>query len=136
MYEVFDHTADLGLRIRAATLEALFTDAADALFSLIVGGTGAIEACETVHLQVSGTDLDYLLFDWLNELLYTFESRHLLLKDFQVRIQDGQLTAQAAGEPFDRQRHPMEHEVKAITYHGLIVEQRPDGWFAEVILDI
>lgn len=136
MYEVFDHTADLGLRIKAASLELLFADAAEALFSLIVGSTSAIEPRETVHLQVSGAELDYLLFDWLNELLFTFESRHLLLKDFQVKIADGQLVAQATGEPFDRQRHPMEHEVKAITYHGLLVEQRPDGWFAEVILDI
>jgi SHS2 domain-containing protein len=30
----------------------------------------------------------------------------------------------------------MEHEVKAITYHGLRVEQSSDGWMAEVIVDI
>jgi len=136
MYEVFDHTADLGLRIRAATLEVLFAEAAEALFSLIVGGVGAIESRETVQFEVAGEELDFLLFDWLNELLFTFESRHLLLKDFQVRISEGRLVAQATGEPFDRQRHPMEHEVKAITYHGLLVEQQSDGWLAEVILDI
>jgi SHS2 domain-containing protein len=46
------------------------------------------------------------------------------------------LTASAWGEPLDRTRHNMEHEVKAITYHGLSVEKVGDEWIAEVIVDI
>ena len=46
------------------------------------------------------------------------------------------LTAAARGEPFDPERHPLSHEVKAITYHGLIVESSEGGWLAEVIVDI
>jgi SHS2 domain-containing protein len=36
----------------------------------------------------------------------------------------------------DESRHRMEHEVKAITYHGLKLEKTPAGWFAEIIVDI
>ena len=46
------------------------------------------------------------------------------------------LTATAWGEELDRDRHVLSHEVKAITYHGLKVEQDADGWQAEIIVDI
>jgi SHS2 domain-containing protein len=42
----------------------------------------------------------------------------------------------AWGEPLDRNRHALAHEVKAITYHRLKVEPTDDGWLAEVIVDI
>jgi SHS2 domain-containing protein len=80
--------------------------------------------------------LDYLLFDWLKELLYHFAADHLLLGSFAVQTTDTGLTGKAWGEPLDRSRHLLEHEVKAITYHGLRVEQTVDGWLAEVIVDI
>jgi SHS2 domain-containing protein len=80
--------------------------------------------------------VEYLLFDWLNELLYAFESEKLLLAEFDLKLKDQQLTATCRGEPMDPARHQMEHEVKAITYHGLRVEQTADGWQSEVIVDI
>lgn len=136
MYETFDHTADLGLRVRAADLPALMAEAARGLFAMIVSDLSTVRREQQITLRVEGTAADYLLFDWLNELLYTFESRRLLLCDFDVQIDPAGLTATAWGEPLDMDRHPLEHEVKAITYHALRVEQQPDGWLAEVIVDI
>jgi len=77
-----------------------------------------------------------LLFDWLNELLYRFDSEHRLFGRFDVEIQNGRLNGSAWGEPWDRKRHVLTHEVKAITYHGLKVQQTADGWMAEIIVDI
>ena len=65
-----------------------------------------------------------------------FESEKLLLGEFHVQLQGGNLSATCRGEPMDAARHQMEHEVKAITYHGLRVEQTAGGWQAEVIVDI
>jgi SHS2 domain-containing protein len=87
-------------------------------------------------MQLAGTEIDYLLFDWLNELLFRFESRGLLFCNFDVRLDKQGLEATAHGEPCDRSRHRLAHEVKAITYHGLVVEQTPSGWQAEFVLDI
>lgn len=136
MYEVFEHTADLGLRIRAPSREALWSEAGRGLFSLIVADLDSVRPTETVAFELSADDDEYLLFDWLNELLYTFESRRLLLVQFDVKLTDLRLSAVARGEPLDPGRHRMEHEVKAITYHGLRVEQTDEGWLAEVIVDI
>jgi SHS2 domain-containing protein len=135
-YEIFEHTADLGLRIRAASLESLFEEAAQALFSLIVPELQSIRPTESFDFRVAGKAHDLLLFDWLNELLYTYETRHLLLMEFCVSFEEQGLTATARGEPLDRQRHVLDHEVKAITYHELKVERDGDAWVAEVIVDI
>jgi SHS2 domain-containing protein len=136
MYEIFEHTADLGLRVVAADLETLFVDAACGLFSIIVANLDEVRLVREVEIRVAGTATDYLLFDWLSELLYLSESERLLLADFQVRLTDEGLVAMARGEPQDPTRHHLAHEVKAVTYHGLKVEQTSDGWLAEVILDI
>ena len=136
MYETFDHTADLGLRARAADLNSLFTDAARALTAAFVDNPDTIEHSREESFQIESGSLDYLLFDWLSELLYRYETDQLLFGDFDVRIDGHKLLAIARGEPADRERHLLSHEVKAITYHGLKVEQRAGGWLAEVIVDI
>ncbi len=138
MYEIFEHTADVGIRVRAAALEALFADAARGLFSVMVANLDAVAAVqqEGVHLTNEGDRLDDLLFDWLDDLLYRFDTRRVLFSQFDVRIEGKDLQATIWGEPMDRSRHEMDREVKAITYHGLKVERDRDGWLAEVIVDI
>ena len=136
MYEHFEHTADLGLRVRAADLNTLFAESAEALTAAVVEDINTVEPREPLAVQVSGTDRAYLLFDWLRELLYRFDAERRLFRRFEVRVGDDGLEASAWGEPYDAERHPLSHEVKAITYHGLRVEQVADGWLAEVIVDI
>jgi SHS2 domain-containing protein len=136
MYETFAHTADLGLRVRAPTREALFADAARGLFSMLVINLQDVQPEQEVQIELSEEDAELLLFDWLTELLFRFETKHLLLRDFEVTFRDGALRARCYGEPMDPARHQMDHEVKAITYHGLRVERDSGGWLAEVIVDI
>jgi len=136
MFELFEHTADLGLRVRAKTLEVLFAEAARGLLAMLVANPDAVRPLQTRTVSLTADDPSYLLFDWLTELLYAFESDRLLLAEFDVQINENQLTATCRGEPMDPSRHHMEHEVKAITYHGLKVEQTADGWEAEIIVDI
>ena len=136
MYETFDHTADLGLRVRAADLDGLFAEAAEALFSAVVEDLRTVRPVREIAVRLAGENREYLLFDWLKALLYHFDADHLLFSRFEVRLADGGLTGKAWGEPLDRSRHELSHEVKAITYHGLRVEQVEEGWLAEVIVDI
>ena len=136
MYEYFEHTADLGIRARAADLNGLFAEAATALFAAVVDGLDSVRPVQQVEIAVEGAEPDYLLFDWLRELLFRLDAEHLLLSKFDVRVTETGLKATATGEPLDPARHVLSHEVKAITYHGLRVEREGDGWVAEVIVDI
>ena len=94
-----------------------------------------------VAIEADSVSKEYLIYskpqDWLRELLFRFDSRHLLFSRFDVRVEEDGLEARIRGEPLDPARHSLDHEVKAITYHGLRVEQEPGGgWLAEVIVDI
>ena len=136
MYETFEHTADLGLRVRAKNLEKLLEDAGRGLFSIMVTNLEEVRCLQEKTYRIEGAAADFLLLDWLNELLYTFESDRVLLAEFHVELDANGLRATARGEPMNLKRHQMEHEVKAITYHGLRVEKDADAWIAEVIVDI
>jgi len=136
MYETFDHTADIGLRIRADNLDTLFGEAARGLFSLLVENIGDVQPTRQETIRLEGTATDYLLFDWLSELLFRFETEHLLFAEFTVSVTEEGLSAVIRGEPVDPSRHRLLHEIKAITYHQLEVRQTDDGWIAEVIVDI
>ena len=139
MYETFSHTADVGLRIGAADLDTLLAEAGRALFSVIVSNFDQVRPRVRKEFRLESVNLsqpDYLLVDWLGELLYMFESEHLLLNRFRVTTGGDRLEAVAEGELVDERRHWLAHEIKAVTYHGLKVEPTGDGLLAEVILDL
>jgi SHS2 domain-containing protein len=136
MYEVFEHTADLGLRARAPDLDSLFVEAARALFSVIVEDLNTVEPRQRRDVSLAGDAREYLLLDWLRTLLGWFDAEHLLFSRFEARVTPTGLTGSAWGEPLDPDRHTLEHEVKAITYHDFRVEETADGCLAEVIVDI
>jgi SHS2 domain-containing protein len=137
--EAFEHTADVGLRVTGDDLDDLFRTAAEGLFDYIVANREAVRAVtrEVVDLRADGA-ADLLVL-WLNELIFRCETRHTLYTEFAVSVAaDGNsLRAEIGGEPIDRDRHVLDHEVKAVTRHGLDL-RRDDrgGWTAEVILDI
>lgn len=136
MFEHFEHTADLGLRIEAATLDELFVDAARALFAAVVTDLETVRPTVRIEVTLAADQVDYLLFDWLKTLLYRFDVEQLLLGKFEVHVDAAGMKGVAWGETIDAERHALEHEIKAITYHGLQVQQTAAGWEAEVIVDI
>lgn len=140
-WQVFDHTADLGLRVEAPTREALFEEAGRALTALIVEEPDAsVRATERLDVTLDAADPADLLFDWLHALLVAFEVRHLLHARFVVRLEERagglRLRGSAWGERVDPSRHRLAREVKAITYHGLWLRPHGAGWAAEVIVDV
>lgn len=137
-YELFDHTADLGIRLHAPSLEALIPLAAEALYAVIgelVPERGAASA--PVLLQFSGDSPDTLLRDYLARLLLDFETRHAMFCDVSGREFNNQvLCAEGRFCPIDSTRSIYHREVKAITYHELAMRKTAGGYEATVIVDI
>src|SRR5262249_45431768 len=107
MYEFFEHTADLGLRVRAADLDTLFAEATEVMFAAIIEDPKTVRPLQPVKVRVAGKDREYLLFDWLKALLYRFDAEHLLFSRFAVHVGDDGLTGTAWGEAFDPARHEL-----------------------------
>jgi SHS2 domain-containing protein len=136
--ETFDHTADVGLRVSGSDLDDVFRTAAEGVFDYIVVDRATVRPVDHETLSLQSDDPAELLVVWLNELIFRCETRHRLYGAFDVRIASSgcSLEAEIAGEPIDRDRHELDHEVKAVTRHGLALRRTPDGWVAEMILDI
>ena len=136
--EIFDHTADVGFRVRGNTLDDLFVTAAEAMFDYIVANRKAVREAEVIRLDLRADSPTDLLAAWLDELLFRSETGHVLYRRFEVRVAVDGLSLQATvgGEAIDRDRHILDHEVKAVTRHGFSLLPEEAGWIAEMILDI
>jgi SHS2 domain-containing protein len=131
-FETLEHTADTGFRARGRTLEELFANAALALVSTAVDSSAA-NPLEPYPVAASGGDLSEQLVNWLNEVLFWLDARRIVFARFDVSTPGEGV---GWGEPRDDHRHPPRLVVKAVTFHQLSVRQTPDGWVAEVFLDI
>jgi SHS2 domain-containing protein len=136
--EVIDHTADVGLRVIATDLNELFETAAEGLLDYVVANRAEVQPNIEEHLELTAESPDELMIEWLNEVIFRSETQHRLYSKFVVRVvNDGKrLLATISGERIDRTRHVLDHEVKAVTRHGVSLEPCAEGWVAELILDI
>jgi SHS2 domain-containing protein len=131
-YEELDHTAEVGMRVRAATPAELFACVATALFQLI--GTQPADHSAQHTLTVESFDAESLLVDWLNELLYLHEKTGEVYDTCAVGAwTTTRLEAMiTGGQPL----HPPLRAIKAVTYHGLQLSADATGWTADVYVDV
>jgi SHS2 domain-containing protein len=135
-FAALDHTGDLGILVRAATPEELFERAAAAMFSLVGDPVSVGEELEET-VRVEAEDRETLLVAWLSELLYRHVVHSRLYRLFEVsELGETRLEGRVRGEPLDESRHEVETELKAVTYHGLLVSEDREGWSARVIFDV
>ena len=132
--------ADIAFRAWGKDLEELFGAAGDATIKAMIDNLDAIEPKEQRTFNLENDELDLLLFNFLQELIYYKDSEQLLLRARQVQFSEKngqqQLSAVAEGEKLDPNRHQQRVDVKAVTLHRFQLEKTDDGWTAMVILDI
>jgi len=135
-YELIEHTADIGIRVRGEDLKTLFKNAALAMFEIISEkNKAAAEKTEKISLKQKADAPDELFVNWLNELLSLSAVKELIFSDFQIKkIDENNLEAVLIGSSI--KNYKINTEIKAATYHGLKLEKVPSGWQAEVILDV
>ncbi len=134
-YELIDHTADIGIAAYGDDLEGAFASAAYALFSIIAELDGVGEDVSR-DVEVDARDVEGLLVEWLNELIYIFDTENIIFKTFKIdEIGENNLRARCFGERVDLKRHHLKTGVKAATYH-MVEVQKNDGVRVQVLLDV
>jgi SHS2 domain-containing protein len=140
-FELLEHTADVGIRARGATLEEAFEQAtlglAEIQGALVPGQRERVaDPGEPLAVQVAAADPGGLLVDWLNEVLWLAETREAAVAGVRVdRVGDGGASGSVVLDPGGPA--PDGTFVKAVTYHRLRVEPDPaGGWLVEVYLDV
>src|SRR3990172_3939078 len=134
-WEHFPHEADVGVRGIGATPEQAFEQAALAM-TAVIADPATITPTQAVAIEAEAPDMELLLVDWLNALVYEMATRKLLFSRFEVHIDGQVLRGRAWGEPADAAKHQPAVEVKGATYTALRVAQNPDGeWGAQCVVD-
>ena len=135
-YRYIEHPSDVGFETYGTTLEELFANAALALYSFMTD-VDTIDATEERAVAVKAEDLYSLMFDWLDELLFLFESESLVMKNFEITVDESQfsISGTCRGGKFDPERHDAGIIIKAVTYNMMEVKKN-EQWHARVVLDV
>jgi SHS2 domain-containing protein len=133
MFELIEHTADIGVRATGRTLEEMFSEAAVGMFSIIAEPEGCRGSVRKAVIA-EGHDNESLLHGFLSELLYIHEVDALFLTGFDLNIQGVGLKGVVTGCPVDEVE--VLAGIKAVTFHRLTVVQTRDSWVCEVLFDI
>jgi SHS2 domain-containing protein len=139
-FEEIEHTADWAIRVRGKDLAELFATAARGMFSLITD-LSQVETRREFELDLRAADVETLLVDWLNELLFLCEDKDLVFTEFQVEPVDEPQQHQL---PVARLRATIRGGnvservkcIKAATFSSLAIQQRDGGYETELVFDV
>ena len=132
----FQHDADIGVRGCGPTIETAFEQAALAM-TAVMTDPWLVKAETEIRLHCEAPDVELLLVDWLNALIYQMSIRKILFSRFDVDIEPGHLHATAWGEKIDLHKHQPVVEIKGATYTTLSVHQDEQGnWHAQTVVDV
>ena len=129
-------TADLLIEARGKTLGEAFAQIALGMFNMMTPLEGIAER-EEFNLEASGTDLESLLFNLMDEFLFINDVEFLVPKTVHVTVDIDNLSAVAAckGERFSNTTHEVGIAVKAVTYHMMEIKETSDGWVVQMVFD-
>jgi SHS2 domain-containing protein len=133
-FEELEHTADVLVRVRGATIDEVFSDAARAMFHVIYGscdGDGIVE-----HISLESDNLISLLHDFLSELLFITDAENIVFCSFDVDVTQNRLSAVMKGVAFDPSLHSGGTIIKGISLSGLRIVKEEDAYVVEILFDV
>ncbi len=138
-YTYLEHTADVLFVAEAPDLAELFNQCALAVEQSMVEVKKVVPKKKAI-IKLENASLDYLLFDFLNELLIYKDSEQLMFSKFETKVEEKEgkykLNCTAFGEKLDVKKHQAKVDIKAITMHLFEVKKTASGWKAQVLVDI
>jgi SHS2 domain-containing protein len=135
-YTILEHPADIGIEARGSSLKEAFQNAALGLVSIILDPSD-IQQRETRSVTLAAADCEQLLVRWLSEILYLYDAQQFVGKEFIIsQLTETDLSAIVVGERLSRDKHMTRQDVKAITYHQLLVDENAKGGLVRVFVDV
>ena len=135
-YRIIDHTADMGMVVKAGSIRELFSCAAYAMTRIMVEGDFGNEKTER-KISIDAEDYPDLMVRWLGEILYLFAGEGLIADAVEIHaVSRTNLSATLAMSAYLPGRHRVLREIKAVTYHDVSVGRTDDEWETRIIFDI
>ncbi len=131
--------ADLGLDIFGDSLEELFICGAEGMFDIILGGRQVV-VDNQIEIKIRSKSIEQLMVDWLSEVLYLFDARHLIAGSFALKINkagpDFLLQGRIGTARFDPLKDWADYDIKAVTYHRLRIKQQDKMYQCHIVFDL
>lgn len=135
-WELYSHESDIGVRGIGRTCAEAFEQAALALTAIVTEPAG-VQTLQQIDVSCEAPDIELLLVDWLNALIYEMATRHMLFSRYEVKLDKNILLGLVWGETLDVKRHRPVVEPKGATYTDLMVRHQSDGsWVAQCVVDV
>lgn len=135
-FQILEHPSDIGIEVRSSTLKEAFSGAATGLMSIILD-LSSVESKIEKKINIKAEDIEQLLVKWLSEILYLFDGQEFVCKEFNIHeITRNYLNAVVIGEKFSEKKHITKLDVKAVTYHQIMVKEDDKGVLVRVFFDI
>ena len=133
---ILEHPADLGIKACGTTLAQAFEHVAYGLISLILD-SNSIRQVKSRKVSVAAGNYQQLLVRWLNEILFLYDGERFAPVEFEIQeLSAYRIFAQVRGADFNSEIYQTRLDVKAVTYHQLLINQTPGGYSLQVFLDI
>ena len=137
MREIFEHTADAGIRAESSTLSEAFHEVSLAFTELITGGS-LPDTKNNFKINIESSSLDSLLVNYISHLIYLFDTENFLVSSANVSIKSGlsnTVSGILKGDFYNEAIHGYGVEIKAVSYHMLEISEGPPSKIV-VILDL
>jgi len=132
-YKFLEHTADVKFQAFGKNLEEVFENSAYALTKVIC--EDEIKGRKNLKIKVKGKDFENLLQEFLEEILFLFETKNFLISKVEkIKIKDKKLEAEFIGD--DAKNYELRTHVKAVTYNEMFVKKIGKKFVSQVVLDV
>jgi len=124
-YKLLEHATDAFIEVTASNLKEAFIQAGNSVVETTIDRS-SVKENEKKKISVTGKEIRYLLFDWLEEIIYQLITEGFAIHRFELDIKKNKeykLEATAFGEPIDLQKHNFKMEIKAPTFHLMEISE-------------
>ncbi len=130
--------SDFAFEVDADTLTELFRGAGIAMMEAMIN-VKELEAEKVWEFKVESDTLELLLFDFLGELVFVKDVDAVLFNDYEIKIEEEntfKLSCKAFGSDIDYDKYEILTDVKAVTMHKFVIEEKNNNWYCHVIVDL
>ncbi|MBM3234046.1 archease [Candidatus Pacearchaeota archaeon] len=133
-YKFLEHTADVKFQAYGKSLNEAFENSALALVEIMTKKT-KIKSRLKKKIKVSGKDNSSLLYNFLEEFLFLYDSQSFVLSKInKIKIKGDKIEAEVYGD--NAGNYKISQDVKAVTYNSMFVKKLGNKFVAQVVLDV
>jgi len=140
-FEYGEHPADVLIIAYGCSIDEAFINAAYG-FANFMYDTSKVEPKKLIEIEVRGADLEQLLFNWIDELLYRLDAEKFAISKIEfLKIErkndEYVLYAKIYGDEYDEKKHGFKGTIiKAMTYHMMEIKKLNHIWRIQYVVDI